>query len=85
MVSEDEKFSFNEYCSQQADEFERIVAKRKEEFEAEIRNAFLTASENLDTAKQFARANDRQKALNTGRRAMSLPLMKESEEGVANQ
>lgn len=84
MISEDQKFGFNEYCSQQVDDFEQRVAEGKEEAEAEIRDVFLTASENFDTAKQAARANYRQNALNNGRRAISLPLVKEDEDGITN-
>lgn len=84
MISEDQKFGFNEYCSQQVDDFEQRVAEGKEEAEAEIRDVFLTASENFDTAKQAARANYRQSALNNGRRAISLPLVKEDEDGITN-
>lgn len=84
MISEDQKFGFNEYCCQQVDEFEQRVAEGKEEAEAEILNAFLTASENLDTAKQATRADYRQSALEYGRRAKSLPPLEKDQNGIAN-
>ncbi|EUC39903.1 hypothetical protein COCMIDRAFT_110211 [Bipolaris oryzae ATCC 44560] len=76
MISEDQKFDFNEYCNKQLDEFEQRVAEGKEEAEAEVLDTFLAASENWDTAKQIVSANNKQSALNKVRRAISLPLLK---------